>query len=226
MTNLDRKDGLFRGDYLEPTLLDLKELDETGEFEGFAATFGDVDAGNDIVMAGAFRETLVKRPAPKIKMLFQHRPDEIIGKWLEARETDRGLQVKGKLFLNIRRAAEVHELMQEHQLEGLSIGYRTQEYEIDRDLGVRRLKKVDLREVSVVTFPMNEHTAVSLVKGDTLPTEREFERFLVRDAGFSAQQAKGIIAHGYKSLISVRDAGCGDAGLSAALRQATARLRA
>ena len=206
----DRKDGLFRGDFGTPAPFDMKALSEDGEFEGYAATFGDVDLGNDVVMPGAFSASLVKWPAHKVKMLHQHRPDEIAGKWLELRETDKGLYAKGKLFLKVQRGQEIHEMMKEGQLEGLSIGYRTREYEIDNELGVRRLKKVDLREISIVTFPMNELAGVTLVKGDALPTEREFERFLMRDAGFTAQQAKAIIANGYKSLTNARDAGESD----------------
>ncbi|MBL4768350.1 MAG: HK97 family phage prohead protease [Rhodobacteraceae bacterium] len=88
-------------------------------------------------------------------------------------------------------------------VEGLSIGYRTRDYEIDRDKGVRKLIKLDLREVSVVTFPMLELAGVTLVKSDgSIPTEREFEQYLARDAGISD-----------------------DCGLAQALRDATLAMR-
>jgi hypothetical protein len=68
---------------------------------------------------------------------------------------------------------------------------------------------------------------VGLVKGDTLPTERELEDWLVRDAGFSRSQAKTIISSGFKSLKSVRDAAVSestDLGLAAVTARARALL--
>lgn len=213
------KDSEFKGDLGRPVGLDVKQISEQGEFEGYASVFGDRDQGDDIVVSGAFSDSLVSHPIERVKMLWQHRPDKPIGKWLEAREDTKGLYVRGKLFLGIQQGRECHELMKEGAIDGLSIGYRTKSHQYDTDLGIRRLIKLDLREISVVTFPMLESATVSLVKGDSLPTEREFERWLMRDAGFSAQQAKAIIADGFKSLKSARDAGTGDEnGLLEAIR--------
>jgi hypothetical protein len=231
LQRLDRKDDTtFKGVRGHAVPFDAKLLTETGEFEGYASTFGNEDLGADVVVAGAFSETLIKRPADKVKGLFQHRSDTIICKWTELREDSKGLYAKGKLFLAIQKAREVYELMKEGALDSMSIGFRTLVEEWDRQLAVRRLLKVDLREISVVTFPMNEQATVSLVKGDKMPTEREFEQFLVRDAGFSAQQAKTIISSGFKSLKATRDAGGGDdrgelAALRAAMQGLSSSLR-
>jgi hypothetical protein len=46
---------------------------------------------------------------------------------------------------------------------------------------------------------MNETSLIASVKGD-LPTEREFERWLTQDAGFSRSQARQVIQSGFKSL--------------------------
>ena len=225
---IERKDGLFRGD-MGPTLpVEVKEVSEKGEFAGYASIFGNEDDGHDIVQAGAFAESLTKWPAEKVRMLYQHDSSEVIGKYTVMREDQKGLYCEGRLFLGVQRAREVYELMSEGAIEGLSIGYRTREYEMDRVRDVRTLIKVDLKEVSIVTFPMNELAGISLVKHDgRLPTERDFERYLTRDAGFSAQQAKAIIANGYKSLIHAeRDAGEGDdKGLAQALVEAAQRMR-
>ncbi|WP_082899222.1 HK97 family phage prohead protease [Sulfitobacter sp. EhC04] len=227
---LELKDGLFKGDLGGALQIDTKAVSENGEFEGYASHFNVVDQGDDMMMAGAFKESLSQIPAEKVRMLYHHDPREVIGKYTEIREDATGLFVKGRLFLSVQRGKEVHELMKERAIEGLSIGYRTKRYEIDRDNGVRRLLAVDLREISVVTFPMEAMAGITLVKHDgSLPTEREFERYLTRDAGFTAQQAKAIIADGYKSLNkAARDAGQGsdDAGFSQLLQQATALLRA
>ncbi|MCF1502186.1 HK97 family phage prohead protease [Afifella sp. H1R] len=219
MIGFERKESRFEGHMSAPVELEMKLLSEEGEFEGYGSIFNTVDHGGDIVMPGAFSASIGKRGAAGIKMLFQHDTRDIIGKWLEIREDAKGLYCKGRLFLGIQRGREAYELMREKALDGLSIGFRTIVDQWDREDDVRRLIEVDLREISAVTFPMHEGATVSLVKGDQLPTEREFERWLVRDAGFSARQAKAIVASGYKSLQRERDAGTGDeTGLLEAIR--------
>ena len=49
-------------------------------------------------------------------------------------------------------------------LDGLSIGFRTVQGRTDPKSGVRRLDKIDLWEISVVTFPMLPDARVSAVK--------------------------------------------------------------
>jgi len=225
---LETKEGsLFRGDYgaVQSFNLETKEVTESGEFEGYGATFGNVDQGGDVIMPGAFSDSLKTIPAERVRMLYQHDAREVIGKFSEIREDTRGLYVKGRLFLKVQRGNEVHQLMLEGAIDGLSIGYRTEDDDYDKLTGTRRLKKVCLKEVSVVTFPMNEMAGVTLVKhSGALPTEREFEGYLMRDAGYSSQQAKAIIAKGYKALLSERDAGSrsDDDGLAKMLRDAAA----
>lgn len=144
--------------------LDLKSISDEGEFEGVAAAFGNVDQGRDIIVKGAFAKSIQARPAGKVKMLFQHRPDEPIGVWTSLIETSKGLIAKGKLILESARAREVHALMKAGAMDGLSVGYRTLKDEYDRVKGIRRLLQLDLREISIVTFPMNESAAVTAVK--------------------------------------------------------------
>jgi HK97 family phage major capsid protein len=63
--------------------------------------------------------------------------------------------------------------------------------------GVRRILEADLWEISVVTFPMLPEARVTAVKAGRLPTAREFERWLVRDAGLTRSEAKAVIAGGF-----------------------------
>lgn len=227
-TTIERKEGLFRGDFGPTIDIEVKELSESGEFEGYGAIFNSADQGRDVIEPGAFKQSLMDIPPARVRMLYQHDPREVIGKYTEIREDEKGLYCKGRLFLNIQRGKEVAELMREKAIEGLSIGYRTQYAEPDRDRGLRLLKKVSLLEISVVTFPMHPDAGIKLVKHDgTLPSERDLEDWLARDAGFSRQDAKAIIANGYKSLIKTeRDAGGSvDVALNDAFKDAAARLR-
>lgn len=192
--------------------LETKELSEDGTFSGYASTFGNVDLGGDIIVQGAFAETLTKRPPSKVKMLRDHDMRSMVGVWTEAREDNTGLHVTGRLLLNTERGRETYELMKAGALDSLSVGYRTlgEEYAREEGRSVRRIKSVDLMEVSIVPFPMNERAVINSVKGDgddrPLPAERELEDVL-RDAGLSRTEAKALIAgRSLKSLQAARDA--------------------
>jgi HK97 family phage prohead protease len=176
---------------------EIKFLGESapGTFEGYASTFGVLDGGGDIVVKGAYAKTLLARGAKGIKLLFSHNSDSPIGIWEDLREDDTGLLARGRLLLEIPKAAEVYTLMRAGVVDGLSIGYRVVNSARDTSQGARLLQEVDLREISVVTFPMNETSLIASVKGD-LPTEREFERWLTQDAGFSRSQARQVIQSG------------------------------
>ena len=39
------------------------DLQDTGQFEGYASTFGNVDQGGDLIEPGAFRESVAKARA-------------------------------------------------------------------------------------------------------------------------------------------------------------------
>lgn len=189
----------------------LREVTLDGIFEGYASLFHREDLGRDIVMPGAFAESLTKRGATGIRMLFQHDPNQPIGTWLKIYEDARGLFVRGKLATEVARAREVLSLMRAGAIDGLSIGFRTVKGVRDPRTGVRRLEKIDLWEISVVTFPMLPEARISKVKshpfGGRTPTEREFERWLTQDAGFTRSEARAVLRDGLKGLKLLRDAG-------------------
>lgn len=182
-------------------------------FAGYAAVFGNVDGYGDIIQKGAFKESI--RAAKKANrwpaMLLQHggiTSEDLmpIGIWTSMEEDDTGLLVEGKLA-DTDRGREVYSLLKMQPrpaLNGLSIGYIPREWSMGSEPGQARrtLKKVDLIEVSLVTFPANELARIQSVKSDL--TIRDAERAL-RDAGFSRSEAKAILARGYGAL-SLRDA--------------------
>ena len=106
-------------------------------------------------------------------------------------------------------------------LDGLSIGFHAGKGRRDAATGIRRLEKVDLWEISVVTFPMLPGARVASVKARPFkaaaPTEREFERWLTRDAGLTRMEARAVLRSGFHGLKALRDAGRtfdDDAGLA------------
>ena len=124
------------------------------EFEGYASLFGIPDLGRDVVMPGAFAESLARRGAAGIRMLWQHDPAQPIGRWLSIVEDHRGLRVRGRLNPAVSRAREAAALLREGAVDGLSIGFRVVEARRERVPQQRRLLRLDLWEISIVTFPM------------------------------------------------------------------------
>lgn len=153
--------------------LDLKAVEDDGTFSGYASTFGNADQGYDVVVKGAFAKSLAQRPAAKIKMLRDHDPRLLIGQWIEAKEDRKGLFVKGRLLQDVAAAKEAYALLKAGVLDGMSIGFRTLKDRWDSVKKVRFLEEVDLREISLTAFPMNESAAVQAVKNE------EFARRIV-----------------------------------------------
>ncbi|MFT0532262.1 HK97 family phage prohead protease [Castellaniella hirudinis] len=205
-------------------LLELKFApDEAGastmSFSGYGAVFGNVDAGGDLIEPGAFSKFLADVKAGSQSwpaMLSQHGGWQMsaedmtpIGVWTDLAEDGHGLKVEGQLA-DTPRGREMYTLMKmspRPAIDGMSIGYIAKEWEprTNADEPRRRLKRIDLIEISPVTRPMNGKARVSSVKGDF--TERDFERLLTRDAGLSRSEAQIVINQGFKSLIAMRDAG-------------------
>ena len=139
-------------------------LASDGTVEGYASLFGEIDQARDMVMPGAFAQTLQTRGLRRIPMLFQHDPSEPVGIWLELREDIRGLWARGRLIPEVARGRELMALVQQGAIDGLSIGYRTVRGRIDPKTRIRKLYQVDLWEISIVTFPLLAGARVRAVK--------------------------------------------------------------
>lgn len=148
-------------------------LSPDGGIEGYASLFGVADQARDMVMPGAFTQTLRTRGIRRVPMLFQHDPAQIVGVWLELREDIRGLYARGRLIADVARGRELLALLRNGAIDGLSIGYRTVRGRIDPRTRVRRLYEIDLWEVSIVTFPLLDGARVHAVK--TSPQRRAAE---------------------------------------------------
>ena len=143
--------------------LDLKMLEETGEFAGYASIFDVIDNHKDVVLRGAFRRSLSNRDEP-VKLLWQHKMEEPVGIITDLHEDQYGLYMKGKLLLDVSKAREAYSLVKNGAVKGLSIGYRPVRYQYDPETGVRELLQVDLVEISLVTNPANDYAEVNEVK--------------------------------------------------------------
>jgi uncharacterized protein len=131
------------------------EIGEGAMVAGYASIFGVRDHGGDVVMPGAYANSLGRLAAAggRVRMLWQHDAAQPIGVWDEVREDDRGLWVKGRLLTEVARGREAAALTEAGAVDGLSIGYRTVRAEKISG-GGRKLLELELWEVSLVTFPM------------------------------------------------------------------------
>jgi uncharacterized protein len=147
-----------------PVTRPLSACSGTGVFVGYASLFGVRDQAGDMVMPGAFARSLKRRPAAQVRMLFQHDAAEPVGTWLEMRETERGLYVRGRLDAHVQRGAELLSLLETGGLDGLSIGFKTVVASRQKLTQTRQLFEIDLWEISLVTFPMLVGARVSEMK--------------------------------------------------------------
>lgn len=183
--------------------LEIKAVDESGAFSGYASVFGVEDSYGDVISKGAFTKSLnswrERNMTPA--MLWQHKPDEPIGKWVSLVENERGLLVEGRLELEVQRAKEAYALLKSKALNGLSIGFNVAKSTIDSK-GKRTITEIDLWEISPVVWPANklatvEHVREAIRSGEPL-RHSDIEQILV-NAGLTHTQARQIATGGLKS---------------------------
>ena len=197
---------------------------DTGAFEGYGAVFDVVDTYRDVILPGAFAETLAEhaRRGTAPRMLWFHDPGKAIGAWSEFREDERGLYCAGQLDLEHPDGQKAYGTLRGDGAMDLSIGYTAMLFEVDRAAELRRLKTIWLDEVSLAPrgHGVNPAAVVTDFKARAggIQTIRDFEDFL-REAGFSRDRAKAIASRGFKASADPRDEGGETAAVLAGIRR-------
>lgn len=178
---------------------------KTMTFEGYGAVFGNVDSYGDVIEPGAFAQFLSRMSAgqeSRPSMLSQHggwgmSADDLtpIGVWTDLAEDGTGLRVTGRLA-ETQRGKDMHALMKMGAIDGLSIGYIAKE-SVPRSKPEeprRRIKRIDLVEISPVTFPANRSARVASVKSiEGLGSLADVEDYLA-SLGLSKKQAVALVS--------------------------------
>lgn len=198
---------------------EIKQLDDAGHIEGFAAAFGNVDHGGDKMLFGSFTKSLGRRGDRPLPMLLHHDHKRPVGVWSEWKERPEGLFVKGRIVTDTRDGAEAHSLARSGALGGISIGYVAQKKSFEA--GARVLAEVDLHEASLVTIPMNDLARVSAVKSITRAQDI---REMLQAAGVTSARANEAAGLAWKAINQSTDETQADAELAALIQAATARL--
>jgi len=203
--------------------------DGPGSFTGYGAVFGNLDGYGDVIVKGAFKDTLreAKRAGDWPSMLLQHggflggaQDLTPIGLWTAMEDADTGLRLEGQLA-DTPRGQEVHALLKmtpRPAMTGLSIGYIAKKFTVGTkpDEPRRTLEKIELLEVSLVTRPANARARIGAVKAieeriaaiDKLSEAEE----VLRDAGFSRRQAT-MFASRLKALAQRDSAGSSEVAM-------------
>lgn len=132
-------------------------IEDTGAIVGLAWPFGSPDRVGDVIEKGA-----ISAPS-SVPMLWAHDPSQVIGVWDDISETSEGLVVKGRLLIeHVEKAREVHALVRNNAVSGLSIGF-TSKASKPRHRG-RTISALDLHEISVVAIPCHPGAQITSVK--------------------------------------------------------------
>ncbi len=146
-------------------------------FEGLVAVIGQKDLGNDIIEPGAFTKTLAnwKKSGDALPLLNSHNQYDIfsaVGQLIAAKEQSDGLWTKWEVVPGAK-GDEVMQLLTPSKITGkpivgkMSIGYVPVKFEYEQPEGttsfwdqIRHLNEVDLKEGSLVLFPMAPGAAI------------------------------------------------------------------
>ncbi len=148
-----------------------------GEFIGYASVFGNKDSYGDVVLKGAFANTLAEweRKGVPIPLLWGHNtadPDFNLGEIIEATEDERGLKVHGKLDMESPKSAQTYRLLKSGRVNQMSFAYHVVDGAYIQPEGDDKtwrdayyeLRELDLYEVSIVPIGANQETEILAVK--------------------------------------------------------------
>jgi HK97 family phage prohead protease len=193
----------------------LKEIEKTGEFSGYLSVFGNTDAYRDVVMPGAFDDSL-RAWAEEDALppcLWQHDSCNPVGPFTKLVPDDKGLYCEGILLVDeVPQARTAYALAKNKVVRGMSIGYTVNpDGEMyDGKSQVNRLTSLSLMEGSFVTFPANVEALITDVKSlfatGKLPSLKEFESSLRDALSCSRDDAHVIATRGFVKLLELRDA--------------------
>lgn len=158
---------------------------EENQFQGYMAAIGNLDEGGDVILPGAFTQTLPEFLASGV-ICWQHDWMTPIGKPLAAHEDQYGLFTKNQVSLTTA-GKDALILLRDGVVKKMSIGYEVQGYKMLSDeegvamFGqpaydaamralpwyqdkIRALTQIKLYEGSPVTVPMNPKAVITGVK--------------------------------------------------------------
>lgn len=187
---------------------------KSGKFEGYASKFGNVDAYGDTIIKGAYAKDVKASKTPP--MFISHDSYAIpVGRYTQMKEDDEGLFVVGEIDMGHKDGPTLRSSMEKGNMTGLSIGFRIRKGgSEENEKGGRDIWDIDLKEISVVNFPADDHARILAVKSEIekFDSIREVEKCL-RDSGFSKSSALALVSR--IKAIAMGDPGMTDEEITA-----------
>jgi HK97 family phage prohead protease len=159
---------------------DVKATDDSARTVTGLAAAWSLDFGGDVILKGAFKRTLDAwrgskrtRPVHLIDQHSYHTVSSVLGKMLEAEETDDGLSATFDFVPDDPAADAAYKRVKGGYVTGFSIGYEPVRWEYQAKEGgeswerTRILSEVRLLEVSLVIWPKNDDARVQDIKSLT-----------------------------------------------------------
>lgn len=169
-----------------------------GQFTAYASVFGNIDSYGDVVVKGAFANSLAEwiDSGNPIPLLFGHNmsdPDYNIGHVESAVEDDHGLLITAQVDISSPKGLQVYKMLKGRRINQMSFAYDI----IDAGMAERpkvgetvsedgsvptesfyELRELKLYEVSVVTIGANQDTEILAVKAHEIAEDTKAGRVL------------------------------------------------
>nr|DAU46532.1 MAG TPA: prohead serine protease [Caudoviricetes sp.] len=150
---------------------DINDAQPEGVIEAYASIFGNKDSYGDVVMPGAFVDTIAEWAASDnvLPLLYGHDfhdPYSNIGAVTSAEEDSKGLKIVAQFDMDNPKAKQVFNLVARKRITQMSFAYEVVEGEsvTTEDDWHYEIRKVKLYEISVVPIGANQETAITAVK--------------------------------------------------------------
>jgi HK97 family phage prohead protease len=149
---------------------------QSGQFTAYASVFGNKDSYGDVVVKGAFTDTLAEwkasgDPIPVIWSHMSHDPDYHIGVVVEAAEDDNGLLFTGQLDMDEPKAAKIYRLLKGRRVKNMSFAYDVVDggFVTKDEESAYELRTLKLYEVGPCLVGVNQDTELLAVKAHPCP---------------------------------------------------------
>ena len=160
--------------------LEIKQFDaESRLLAGYASTFGlPADVQGDVIVKGAFAESIQKIKNGGIPLLDSHKQDSehVLGTVIDAMEDDHGLYITARLA-DTPRVEEIRQKLKQGHINKMSIGFFIGKDHFRQHNGqeLRFIEKADLIEISVVPIPANSRATILSVKNQDEKSNYELQ---------------------------------------------------
>lgn len=173
--------------------------DGSGEFQGYASVFNSDDLVDDTILPGAFDASI--SGGKRFPLFINHDHSDIPVGDAALKEDDHGLFTEGVIDMVHRDGPSVRSAMKSGRMVGMSIGFtmKADDYELkdaDDPFSGRIIKNMDLREVSIVTFPCEPKAQIQAVKAADFASIEDFralEAYLRDAVGLSKSAAIALV---------------------------------